>query len=225
MKIRRRILLLMVLTWPHQGYAQSRVPSTEPYTVGSWFGAMRSDFVYALQAPTRWSSRDGLMMTTLTLTLVGLVGLADEDIDREFAQDERQMLLRPVRGLLPLGEKYDTMSSKSVMIGLTSAFLISGVALDQPRHLETARLLLEAYAIVNGVGVIGKQMLAYTDLQSDRIDLTPLCNAQIGEEMLQGYPRDVVGPAQRAIDRARGAPREPLPTRETRARRTSLLED
>ena len=142
MKIRRRVLLLMMLTWPHQSYAQSRAPSTESCTVGSWFGAMRGDFVYALQAPTRWSSRDGLMMTTLTLTLIGLVGLADEDIDREFAQDERQMLLRPVRGLLPLGEKYDTMSSKSVMIGLTSAFLISGVALDQPQAFRNGQAAL-----------------------------------------------------------------------------------
>ena len=159
MKIRRGVLILMMLTWPHQSYAQSRAPSTEPYTVGSWFGAMGDDFVYALQAPSRWSPRDGLKMTTLTLTLVGLVHLADEDIDREFAQDEGQMLLKPARGLLPLGEKYDTISSTNVILGLTSAFLISGVALDQPRQLETARLLLEAYVIVNGVGVIGKQVL------------------------------------------------------------------
>ena len=49
MKIRRRILILMMLTWPLQSYAQSRAPSPEPYTVGSWFGAMGDDLVYALE--------------------------------------------------------------------------------------------------------------------------------------------------------------------------------
>ena len=159
MRVRGDVLLLLLLAWPHQGYAQTSAPSTDSNAVGSWFGAMRGDLVYALQAPTRWSPRDGLKMATLALTVGGLVRLADEDIDRKFSQDEDHLLLSPARGLLPLGEKYDTISSSHMIVGLTAAFLLSGVVVDEPRHLETARMLLEAYVIVNGVGVIGKQML------------------------------------------------------------------
>ena len=117
MRVRGDILLLLLLAWPHQGYAQTRATSTDSSTVASWFGAMRGDLTYALQAPTRWSRRDGLKIATLALTVGGLVHLADEDINREFSQDEDHLLLSPVRGLLPLGEKYDTIPSIHMIVG------------------------------------------------------------------------------------------------------------
>lgn len=51
------------------------------------------------------------------------------------------------------------VSPRGRLLGLTSALLISGVVLDQPNQLETARMLLESYVIVSGISVIGKQVL------------------------------------------------------------------
>jgi len=157
-RVRGDVLLLLLLVWPHQGHTQTSATPTDSNAAASWFGAMRGDFAHALQAPTRWSRRDGPKIATLALTVGGLVRWADEDIDREFPQDEHR-LFSPARGLLPLGEKYDTIPSTHMIVGLTAAFSLSSVVLDEPRHLETARLLVEAYVIVNGVGIVGKQLL------------------------------------------------------------------
>lgn len=159
MRVCSHALLLLLLAWPHQSYAQTSTPQSDSNAVSAWFQAMGGDLVYTLQAPTRWSPRDGLKMATLAVTVGGLVHLADRDINREFSKGEDHLLLSPARGLLPLGERYDAIPSTYKIVGLTTAFVLSGVLVHEPEHVETARLLVEAYVIVNGVGVIGKRML------------------------------------------------------------------
>ena len=103
-----------------------------------------SDSVYTLKSPLHWRWREWLLVGTTAGITTGLIYVVDEPL-RDGA--------RGSEGFEKFGEGIRWMGQGGALIGLTGGFLLSGLALDRPKDLETAKLLLEASAIGYGYGV------------------------------------------------------------------------
>ena len=103
-----------------------------------------SDSWYTLSSPLRWRWRQWLIVGAAAGTTTGLIFLADEPL--------RDVAIGSAR-FHQFGENVRWVGQGGALLGLTGGFLISGLALDRPKDIETMRLLLEASLIGQGYGL------------------------------------------------------------------------
>lgn len=106
-----------------------------------------SDSWYTLSSPIGWRWRQWLIVGASAGVTTGLVFLADEPLREAAIGSER---------FHQFGENVRWIGQGGALLGLSGGFLISGLALDRQKDLDTVRLLLEASLIGHGYGLAAK---------------------------------------------------------------------
>jgi len=117
-----------------------------------------SDSWYTLGSPLGWRWKQWLVVGAAAGVTTGLIFLADDPLRDAAIQSER---------FHQFGEHVRWIGQGGALLGLSGGFLISGLALDRPKDLETVRLLLEASLIGHGYGLAAKYTIGRARPRTD----------------------------------------------------------
>lgn len=133
----------------------------------SFFKTVSGDVWHIMSSPFRSDRNDQLQFIAFTAINVGLFYTLDDAVDRNFVpkdqfdKDYHPGFWKSVEQVADFGDYYDKIGSQNILLGLTASFLTGGLLSHNPKHLQTARLLVESFFITQGItygikGVFGR---------------------------------------------------------------------
>ncbi len=105
------------------------------------------DFRYIATFPLRMSKNDGLKLSALSVTTVGLVFYLDERIEEEYTGNEDSFPYVIGHKLAFLGKEYGRNSNRVFYMfgGLSASILTGGLLLEDKKLLKTTGLMTESF--------------------------------------------------------------------------------
>jgi membrane-associated phospholipid phosphatase len=125
----------------------------------SLFATVKDDIVHVATSPFHLSGNDAIQLFSCAalncLLIYGFDGSADEEFGVEVDND----YLKPAQELVKIGEVYDGIGSRNVLIGLSASMLTGGIVFKDKKLLQTTRLMIESAAIAGGLTLLGKGLM------------------------------------------------------------------
>jgi len=127
------------------------------------------DFGYIATSPLRMSKTDGLKLSALSVTTIGLVFYLDERIEEEYTGNEDRFPYVIGHKLAFLGKEYGRNSNRVFYMfgGLSASMLTGGLLLEDKKLLKTTSLMTESFVftlfIVGSLKMVLGRARPYTE--------------------------------------------------------------
>jgi len=160
------ILCIVMLSLQNAGQAQGlQYPPKQNQlklsasTVGgdilSFASTVGGDILHVFSAPFRLRPDNGLQLLAFTATTTVFVTLLDRNIDGDFIERD-DFHVKPAIALAKIGDGYDKVTPKKVLIGLSVPMLAGGLIFKDKKLLQTTRLMIESFFITGKITLISK---------------------------------------------------------------------
>ena len=129
--------------------------STAGGDILSFVSTVGGDILHVFSSPLRLTQEDGLQLLAFTATTTVFVTLLDKNIDGDFIERD-DFYVKPAMALAKIGDGYDKVTPKKVLIGLSASMLAGGLIFKDKKLLQTTRLMVESFFITGKITMIGK---------------------------------------------------------------------
>ena len=145
-------------------FSQVQNDSSQVHNFKFFFKTTVEDFRYIATSSLRMSRTDGLKLSALSATTVGLVFYLDEQIDEEFTSNEDTFPYVIGHKFAYLGEEYGRKDNRVFYLfgGLSASMLTGGLLLDDPKLLKTTGLMTESFVFTSLIMGSVKMVLGRT---------------------------------------------------------------
>ena len=147
------------------------------------------DFGYIATSPLRMSKTDGLKLSALSITTVGLVFYLDERIEEEYTGNEDRFPYVIGQKLAFLGKEYGRNDSRVFYMfgGLSASMLTGGLFLEDKKLLKTTGLMTESFVftllIVGSLKMVLGRARPYTEKGSTDFDFFAFSQDRVSRSM------------------------------------------
>jgi membrane-associated phospholipid phosphatase len=134
----------------------------------SFISTVTGDVWHVASAPFRISRYGALQLAAFTAFNVGMIYGMDEETDEAFALEGHQTILQPADELADLGDVYDAIGSKKMLLGLSTIMISGGIVFKNSHLLETTRLMIESFFITQTITYLSKGLFSRSRPYTDR---------------------------------------------------------
>ena len=122
----------------------------------SVFTIVKNDIFCVAASPFHMSRNSVLRLASFAALNCLLIYGFDDFADEEFGIEVDDAYFKSAKKLVTLGEVYDRIGSRNVLIGLSGTMLAGGIIFNDKKLLNTTRLVIESAAIAGAVTYVGK---------------------------------------------------------------------
>lgn len=134
----------------------------------SLISTVAGDVAYVAASPFHMSKVGAIKFVSFIALNAGLMYKVDEPVDEELAVEGYHDYLKPAERLADIGDAYDRIGPATVLAGVTTTLLVSGIIFKDRKLLETTRLVIESALITGLLTHAGKRLLNRSRPYADR---------------------------------------------------------
>jgi membrane-associated phospholipid phosphatase len=123
--------------------------------IWSFVSTVGGDVLYVFSSPLRLKQENGLKLLALSATTTVFVTTLDNPINGDFNERD-DFHVKPAIELAKIGEVYDNVTPKRVLIGLSAPMLAGGLIFKDKKLILTTRLMVESFIIAGKITMIAK---------------------------------------------------------------------